>query len=278
MGFPALLESGEPFILAEEAAYLVAYKPPDMHSVPLKSSQGPEAGTTLLAWCAEIYPELLTVRGWHPWEGGIVHRLDYATSGLVLFGRNTAALRALRDQQGRSFFRKEYTALSAGPSASVPPGFPPRPRKGTPPAPAAIISAFRPYGPGGKAVRPVNAAIGPAGEIPGPKLYQTDLAAVERQGGLYAFRLGINRGFRHQIRCHLAWLGYPILNDPLYGGAAAGSCLALQAWKIAFQDPLSGQRREYALAGSVDYSNRQGLTEAAPALRRAPYPCGVKNS
>jgi 23S rRNA pseudouridine1911/1915/1917 synthase len=46
------------------------------------------------------------------------------------------------------------------------------------------------------------------------------------------------RGFRHQIRSHLAWIGFPILNDSLYGGEKTiGSELALKAVSLSFRDP-----------------------------------------
>jgi 23S rRNA-/tRNA-specific pseudouridylate synthase len=59
----------------------------------------------------------------------------------------------------------------------------------------------------------------------------------------------IKRGFRHQIRCHLSWIGYPILNDPLYGSQPfqADDFLALCAQALFFIDPDSGLEREYRI-------------------------------
>jgi 23S rRNA pseudouridine1911/1915/1917 synthase len=65
-----------------------------------------------------------------------------------------------------------------------------------------------------------------------------------------SLRLRISKGFRHQIRCHLAWLGRPILNDALYGGMAFGNgCLALRACSLAFADPATGEERCYSISG-----------------------------
>jgi 23S rRNA pseudouridine1911/1915/1917 synthase len=84
---------------------------------------------------------------------------------------------------------------------------------------------------------------------PGP--YVTELTELNPLGEYRSFRIRIGRGFRHQIRCHLAWIGCPILNDDLYGGgkaaAEAGSILALRAEALSFSDPLSGERKRYAI-------------------------------
>jgi 23S rRNA pseudouridine1911/1915/1917 synthase len=61
----------------------------------------------------------------------------------------------------------------------------------------------------------------------------------------------LKRGFRHQIRCHLAWTGFPILNDPVYGGAesaeSAQGFLALSAAGLFFEDPRDKSPREYRI-------------------------------
>jgi len=68
------------------------------------------------------------------------------------------------------------------------------------------------------------------------------------QGEFRYFRLLLRRGFRHQIRCHLAWIGYPIVNDSLYGGAEEdGGFLALCAQGLFFSDPLDKNMREYRI-------------------------------
>jgi 23S rRNA pseudouridine1911/1915/1917 synthase len=71
---------------------------------------------------------------------------------------------------------------------------------------------------------------------------------MSRRDDLVYFRLRISRGFRHQIRCHLAWLGYAILNDKIYGGKRLPEgTLALRAQKISFYDPESNAPRSYRL-------------------------------
>jgi 23S rRNA pseudouridine1911/1915/1917 synthase len=281
----SLLPAGEQArLLAETADFAVVWKPPLVHCVPLEGG----GGETLLGWYASLFPPVMELRGKKPVEGGIVHRLDYATQGLVLFAKNQAALDSLLGQQEAGRFIKEYGAITAGSAAPLP-GFPPPPRI-LPPGfpgplppeerglyPGFIESYFRPYGPGRKAVRPVTGDAGrepaslgrPAACSPwgGSKKARQETAAdrgqpyrteiietTELGGGRRYTALRINRGFRHQIRCHLAWTGNPIMGDRLYGARgedpadeadSPGTPIALRAQGIFFSDPRDGSPREY---------------------------------
>ena len=53
----------------------------------------------------------------------------------------------------------------------------------------------------------------------------------------------ILKGFRHQVRVHLAFLGFPILGDPLYGAAVPEGFpvrMYLHAARIELRHPTSG--------------------------------------
>lgn len=52
----------------------------------------------------------------------------------------------------------------------------------------------------------------------------------------------IDTGRKHQIRVHLSNLGYPIMNDALYGSVTNNKGLMLQAWKLSFVQPFTGER------------------------------------
>jgi 23S rRNA pseudouridine1911/1915/1917 synthase len=238
----------------------VLYKPPRLHSAPLGPGE-----QTLLGWCARLYPEVLAVRGRQPREGGLLHRLDYETHGLVLVARLQVVMDDLVLQQKAGRFIKEYGALSArsGPPDAALSGFPPPPEGLCRPAaddtgravpgtgPRRIESRFRPYGPGRKEVRPVlEEGRGRSG------FYTTELIGQSLPGEYRSFRIRISRGFRHQIRCHLAWIGCPILNDDLYGGGKAapeaGPILALRAEALSFFDPPSGEWKRYAITALAE--------------------------
>ena len=85
----------EPYIVTETPSYLIAYKPPRMHTAPLR--QGEE--NNLLAWIALRFPEVLRVKGRKEIEGGLIHRLDYETQGLILCARTEDAMKTLLAQQ-----------------------------------------------------------------------------------------------------------------------------------------------------------------------------------
>jgi tRNA pseudouridine32 synthase / 23S rRNA pseudouridine746 synthase len=73
---------------------------------------------------------------------------------------------------------------------------------------------------------------------------------VEHLGdGLY--RLTPRTGRTHQLRVHMASLGLPILGDPLYPDTVEVAAddfsrpLQLLAWRLQFDDPLSGRRHDF---------------------------------
>jgi 23S rRNA pseudouridine1911/1915/1917 synthase len=261
-----------PAVIAETGSFAVVYKPPLMHSVPLKRAGGPPeadgrlaAQDTLLDWYGELCPPAREVRGRQVWEGGLLHRLDYETDGLVVFAKTQAAFDSLCAQQESGGFAKEYIALatralstSASPMPEGRPpsgclvgglpahlrGFPAKPHGGLR-AGSCIESAFRPYGPGRKIVRPClhpfpkdkDIALDHGG------YYRTEILAASDLNDKTLVRVRLIRGFRHQIRCHLAWIGCPLAGDAPYGGGIVGATSAdnggffLRACAVSFRDP-----------------------------------------
>jgi 23S rRNA-/tRNA-specific pseudouridylate synthase len=76
-------------------------------------------------------------------------------------------------------------------------------------------------------------------------IYRSDIlgcdlieGAEEGEGPELELRLALSRGFRHQIRAQLAWIGLPIAGDPLYGGAP-DERLRLYAIRLSFVHPTS---------------------------------------
>ncbi|MDR2478944.1 MAG: RNA pseudouridine synthase [Treponema sp.] len=245
-----------PFILAETGDFAVVFKPPRMHCAPVKQN----AGNTLLDWYAAVFPPVMAVSGRQRGDGGLTHRLDFETHGLVLFAKNQRALELFQSMQDRGKITKEYSAVCRMAHVSpCPAGFPPStPVPGpagtgfSPKAPFVVESFFRPFGPGRKQVRPVTLKkkhYETAADQGQPyKTTITGLSVIDGNCGVFTLR--ITRGFRHQIRCHLAWIGYPIYGDTLYGQAAEAESglLALRAHGLCFADPQTSEPLEYRIA------------------------------
>ena len=71
---------------------------------------------------------------------------------------------------------------------------------------------------------------------------------IVNKNELFLVEIKITRGFRHQIRCHLAWLGFPVLNDDIYGKINdSEAILGLRADGISFSDPNTGEDMHFRL-------------------------------
>lgn len=201
--------------------FVVAVKPAGVHSAPLK----PGDGECALASVGGLFPEVLGVVGRKAVEGGLVHRIDLDTAGLLLFARSQSFYSHIMDCQAAGLFQKTYHArcqqLPRCPDLLG--GFPPPPAS-LPDLPfasrldCAVESGFRPYGPGRRQVRPVAGGSGKNGRGRNPveKKYSTDFFVRKGEGDTFLVEAAISRGYRHQVRCHLAWCGLPVLGDPLY--------------------------------------------------------------
>lgn len=230
--------------------YLILYKPPLMHSAPLKQGEG----GTLSDWCAERFPRFLCVRGRKAVEGGLLHRLDYETRGLVFAALSQRVMDAMLRQQVEGLFIKEYEAVAGGREAALA-GFPPPPAFDMETAASgafSFVSGFRYYGTGRKSVRPapLNGAKVHVSKVQTYRTEITGMESISETQNLWRVRLRLYRGFRHQIRCHLAWVGLPILGDVLYGGQKSASPFELCAVRLSFIDPVSGIPRSVCYDGA----------------------------
>ena len=226
------MKEKQPYIVEETGDFAVVFKPPQMHCVPLKQ----KTNESLQEWYTAVFP------GIEKYGGAPVHRLDFDTHGLALFAKNKESLAFFQSLQEKGEFVKEYGAICCKTAKKLS-GFPPEPVFAE--RPFVIESFFRPFGPGRKQVRPVTD--GKYREIAKDRgsYYRTEVSRAEDN----VFVLKIKRGFRHQIRCHLCWAGFPILNDPIYGTAPQEKAfLALRAQALFFADPKSGLKRESRIA------------------------------
>lgn len=152
-------------------------------------------------------------------RAGIVHRLDRATSGVIIGAKNQRALSLLQKQFSQRKVKKTYVAVVEGhldPREAVID----MPIERNPKAPAT----FR-VGPNGKAARTA---------------YE-----VLEDGETYSLvELRPETGRTHQLRVHLAKVGHTIVGDPLYGKGKYGDRLFLHALSLEITLP-SGERKTF---------------------------------
>ena len=83
-------------------------------------------------------------------------------------------------------------------------------------------------------------------EVKGAANSETLINLLESRGEISLYELRPVSGRKHQLRVHMAALGTPILNDPLYPDIVAKPVddfshpLKLLAKKLQFVDPVSG--------------------------------------
>jgi 23S rRNA pseudouridine1911/1915/1917 synthase len=205
---------------------VLADKPAGMPSHPLKPGEKGTAANALVG----RFPELAAV-GPQLREGGLVHRLDTDTSGLLLAARTEAAYAMLRAQFTARTVEKGYLALVAGEihaggEISLPLAHDPRDSSRM------------------MAVSDLEYA-----EEHGARAAVTRFAPVERRGGFTLLSIEIPTGVMHQIRAHLAFIGHPLAGDSLYGGPILTGLDRhfLHAAHLAFAHP-DGSRARYESA------------------------------
>lgn len=193
-------------VLKENENWILSEKPEGLLSVPGK---GPDKSDCHYARLLQVYPELL-----------VVHRLDQATSGLMVWARNKASQRELSRQFEQRIVYKEYEALlTASPGNRDD-------RQGEIRLNQRLDIDNRP-------MQIVDEEQG--------KLSITRWTLLDEEDSrLFRIRLFPETGRTHQLRLHMASCGSPILGDRLYGGADAER-LALHACVLRFLDPLTNE-------------------------------------
>ena len=223
-------------ILKEPTAdkpFLVIYKPKGLPSAPLNAEDTQNA----LSQAAAMFPNIKSVCGKKPIEYGLLHRLDTATDGLMVIAVSQESYDFLCTEQAEGRFIKTYTAECniLLDNAKLLGGFPP-----DSPTLPEISSYFRAYGEGRKEVRPVTEKSGKAAlsKLGKAKLYTTKIEITRLSDTKARAICQITEGYRHQVRCHLAWAGYPVVGDPLYNSdKKKAENLMFSATKISFEYP-----------------------------------------
>jgi 23S rRNA pseudouridine1911/1915/1917 synthase len=215
-------------IVHEDAAIIVLNKPPGLVVHPGAGNREHTLQNALLAHDARLARVP---------RAGLVHRIDKDTSGLLVVARTLESHTALVAMLAAHEIEREYLALCTGAMTG-----------------------------GGTIDEPI-----------GRHRTQRTKMAVRRDGRAAVTHYRIEKRFRahtlarvrletgrtHQIRVHMAYIGYPVVGDPVYGGrrripAGASAALkaaldgfhrqALHAARLTFTHPRSGKTVQYEAA------------------------------
>jgi 23S rRNA pseudouridine1911/1915/1917 synthase len=174
-------------VLFEDSTMVAVNKPAGIPSHPLR----PDEGDTVAAGIVSRYPECFDASE-DAREGGLCHRLDTGTSGVIVAARSRESWLKLRKALSSGLCTKTYLAHVQG-------------------APPLSFSVDGVIGRGGKGG---SRAMVNGGRDPLPARTVFDRLWQRESSALVRATLGTGR--IHQVRVHLAHSGHPILGDDLY--------------------------------------------------------------
>ena len=154
---------------------------------------------------------------------GIVHRLDKDTSGLMVVAKNEWVHEKLSEMISKKEVERKYLAIVSGVIKND---------SGTIDAPIGRDSHNR-----------QKMAINENG-----KESITHFKVLERFHNNTLIECKLDTGRTHQIRVHMAYIGFPVLNDPLYGrGKSNEFGQMLHSYSIKFNHPRTGKELSFTV-------------------------------
>ena len=221
----------DPVVCFRDRDLAVLFKPSGLLSVP---AQGRRGERTVIGELSRALGEVLPV-----------HRLDEPTSGLMMVARNEASQAALKQLFFTHDIERRYLALVWG-------RFPSQPV-------TVDNQLVRDRGDGRR-----GSSQSHDGKRAITELHR--VAELGHQCSLVEARLATGR--THQVRIHLAELGFPVLGDRLYDDRRRQPTrLALHAHRLGFRHPISGEQVSF-LAPLADDLERVRRDLANPRSHR----------
>lgn len=148
------------------------------------------------------------------------NRIDMDTTGIVIVAKNSNAQNGISTQMRAHTVGKEYTALVCGVIPEDKDHF------------VIDLPVGRPEGDS------IHRAV-----LPDGKPAVTEVYVLERFREYTLIRVVLHTGRTHQIRVHMAHIGYPLAGDPLYGGNTdVLNRQALHSTRIIFKHPITGEQ------------------------------------
>jgi 23S rRNA pseudouridine1911/1915/1917 synthase len=217
--------------------------------VPTASARSSRFNNNLVRSVFEYCPSVAQVRGYRADDGGLLHRIDNDTEGLVLFAKTQESFNFLLNEAKANRFVKYYRAHAQISAPLLPYDavsltqwqyildknifansfYSLTTRFVKAEARSAKVRAV------GKKSRSAKAT----------RCYHTQFL-LNSQGNIVNIYCKLRRGFRHQVRASLAAVGLPIIGDPLYGNNSKPAAnFAFWAVGLSFRHPHSTKPVSY---------------------------------
>lgn len=231
-------------VVYTDAHVIVVDKPAELAVHPGAGHQG----DTLVNGLLFRWPEIRDVGD--PERPGLVHRLDKDTSGLLLVARSNAAYSVLKTAVERREINRQYAALVWGRVS---------PSEGIIDAPVGRDARHRRKQSVASEGRPAR----------------TRYRLLQQFAETALLELTLETGRMHQIRVHLAAIGFPVVGDGTYGRIGLGLRRQfLHASRLEFRHPVSGQLMELTspfpadLVAALDLAGERHRDSAAGEVKR----------
>jgi 23S rRNA pseudouridine1911/1915/1917 synthase len=204
-------EPAVPFTVAYEDDHLLVVDKPA--GLVVHPARGHHRGTLAQALAGRA------AGGEDPFRAGIVHRLDRATSGLLVVAKSDEVHRALKALLASRELHREYLTLV----------------QGRPPARTGTIDA--PIG------RHRQDRVLMSIDTADPREARTHFEVEQLLPRATLLRVVLDTGRTHQIRVHMAAIGHPVCGDPQYGTAGQYGLERqfLHAARLSFTHPVTGE-------------------------------------
>ncbi len=182
-------------IIIENTDLIAFHKPPKLHSHPLSYNETDNCLSHLFHYRSEFY-ELFQKVNAGQFDRGLLYRLDFETSGLMIFIKDPVEYEFLRSNFHHIMKQKIYMARVHGNTKEQ----------------ETLRHCLVPEGKNQAKMKVIKTS----GEL-SDAILQYEKINYDPQNHTTLLKVFLETGIRHQIRAQLSSIGHPIVGDSLYG-------------------------------------------------------------